>query len=111
MKIKKRYSIVLVYLVIVVLFFIALDPIMEFLTKMQHDEVKGLFNLFVYPIKSVGYIPSIVFGFAIVTTFLSIVFYYIYRRRKKIELMKGYKIISILSIILLVYLILGIIFS
>ncbi|MCD4745135.1 MAG: hypothetical protein K8R58_02425 [Bacteroidales bacterium] len=111
MKIKKRFWVVLVYLGIVLLFYLAINPISNLIAKMQYGDSEFLFQSFYYPLASIGYIVYIVYGFAIITAGLSFFFYSKYRRQNKMELMKGFKITSIISVIGLVYLITGLIFS
>ena len=111
MKIKKRFWVVFGYLGIVLLFYLAIIPISNLIAKIQHGDSEFLFQWLYYPLASIGYIPYIVYGFAIITASLSFFFYSKYRKQNKIELMKGFKITSIISVIWLVYLIIGIIFN
>jgi len=107
MKIKKRFWVVLGYLGIVFLFYLAIIPISNLIAKIQHGDSESLFPWFYYSLAQIGYIPYLIYGFAIITASLSFFFYLKYRRQNKIELKKGFKITSILSVIGLVYLILG----
>jgi hypothetical protein len=109
MKIKKRFWVVFGYLGIVLLFYFAIIPIANLIAKIQGGDSEPLFPLFYYPLAQIGYIPYIVFGFAIITAGLSLFFYSKYRRQNKIELKKGFEITSIISVIVLAYLILEII--
>ena len=109
MKIKKRFWVVFGYLEIVLLFYLAINPISNLIAKMQYGDSEFLFQWFYYPLVSIGYIAYIVYGFAIITVGLSFFFYSKYRRQNKMELMKGFKITSIISVIGLVYLLIDII--
>ncbi len=109
MKIKKRFWVVFGYLGIVLLFYFAIIPISNLIAKIQHGGSEPLFPLFYYPLAQIGYIPYIVFGFAIIIAGLSLFFYSKYRRQNKIELKKGFKITSIISVVWLVYLMIEII--
>lgn len=109
MKIKKRFWVVFGYLGIVLLFPLAINPISNLIAKIQHSDYESVFLWFYYPVSQIGYYPYIIYGFAIITTILSFFFYSKYRRQNKIELKKGFKITSILSVIGLVYLLLEII--
>ena len=109
MKIKKRFWVVFGYLVIVVLFYFAIIPISELIADIQYGDSETIIPWSYYLMAEIGYIPYIVFGFAIITACLSLFFYAIYRRRNKKELKKGFEITSIISVVLLVYLILEII--
>ena len=106
MKIKKRFWVVLGYLGIVFLFYLAIIPIANLIAKIQHGDSESLFPWLYYPLAQISYFPYIIYGFAIIITGLSFFFYSKYRRQNKIELKKGFKITSIISLILLVYLIL-----
>ncbi len=111
MKIKKSFWVIFGYFGIIFLFFLALDPILNFIDKSQNADSGLLFRLFYYPLESIGYIPWIIYGFTVIITFFSFFFYLKYRRQNKLELMKGFKITSIISIIGLVYLITGILIN
>ncbi|NQT76126.1 MAG: hypothetical protein HQ565_00325 [Bacteroidetes bacterium] len=106
---KKRFWVVFGYLGIVLLFYFSIIPIANLIAEMQYGDAEPLFPLFYYPLAQIGYIPYIVFGFASITAGLSLFFYSKYRRQNKNELMKGFKITSIISVIMLAYLILEII--
>jgi hypothetical protein len=109
MKIKKRFWVVFGYLGIVLLFYFAIIPISNLIAHIQYGDSEPLFRWFYYPLAELGYIPYIVFTFAIITAVLSLFFYSKYRRQNKTELKKGFEITSIISVVLLVYLILEII--
>lgn len=109
MKIKKRVWVVLGYLGIVFLFYLTIVPIANLIAKIQHGNSESLFPWLYYPLAQIGYLPNIIYGFAIIITSLSFFFYSKYRRQNKIELKKGFKITSIISLIGLVYFIIEII--
>jgi len=110
MKIKKRFRVVIGYLGIVLLFYLAINPISNLLAKKGNADSVFLIRWFYYPSASIGYFAYIVYGFAIIITILSIFFYLKYRRQNNVEIMKGFKITSIISVIGLILLLIGMLF-
>ncbi len=107
MKIQKRYWIVLGYVIIVILFYLALDPILDIIAENNNEEAILWLKWYYYPLPGIACITFIIYGFAIIITILSLYFYFLYRKKKKTELEKGFKITLILSILLIVYLLIG----
>ena len=108
---KKRYWIIFGYLVVVLLFALALDPIFNLIGNIQGGDSKTVLWWLYYPTPAVEMITAIILGFGVIMTALSVFFYLKYRRRGKTELMKGFRITSIISVIGLVYLIIEALFA
>jgi hypothetical protein len=101
----KWYWVVIGYFAVLILFFSTLSYFVELLTNREQSE--GLFFLFIRMSKEIVFYGYAVFGFAIATLFVSITLYLYFRKKGKTELMKGFKITSILSLILLFIFIFG----
>ncbi|MFC2107397.1 hypothetical protein ACFLRY_03575 [Bacteroidota bacterium] len=103
---KKRYWVLVIYIFIVILFYIMVFPITELIFSNDIKESGSAFTQIINSMDQISNVVYVFYGFVILITAISILCYFIFRRKKKTELEKGFGIISIISMLLILFLIL-----